>query len=551
MSEQNSKTLYSALWASADILRSKMDANEYKNYLLGIIFYKYLSDKMLHYAVDQLEDEIEMLLPENILSQWKESERQELNFKQEVYRAAYDNLDIQNDLKDALREEFSYVIAPDYTFTHLINEVFNQSFQLESLQQGFRNIEQSSEAFANLFQDIDLYSRKLGSTPQKQNETISGIMKALAEIDFAGHSGDILGDAYEYMIGQFASDSGKKAGEFYTPQPVAELMTKIVIHGKENQKGFSVYDPTMGSGSLMLNIKKETTEPNTVLYFGQEINTSTYNLARMNLMLHGVPIANQHLSNADTLDDDWPTEEPTNFDAVLMNPPYSADWSAAKGFLDDVRFAPYGVLAPKSKADFAFLLHGFYHLKSSGTMAIVLPHGVLFRGGAEEKIRKILLENGHIYAVIGLPSNIFFNTSIPTTIIVLKKDYDQRDVLFIDASNEFEKVRTQNILTAEHINKILQTYVERKTIDKYSYVASFEEIVENEFNLNIPRYVDTFEPEPEIPLVDLAKEMADIEAELVDTKYHLFSMLEQLTATDAETEKELEAFKSLLMNQEL
>ena len=551
MSEQNSKTLYSALWASADILRSKMDANEYKNYLLGIIFYKYLSDKMLHYAVDQLEDEIEMLLPENILSQWKESERQELNFKQEVYRAAYENPEIQNDLKDALREEFSYVIAPDYTFTHLINEVFNQSFQLESLQQGFRNIEQSSEAFANLFQDIDLYSRKLGSTPQKQNETISGIMKALAEIDFAGHSGDILGDAYEYMIGQFASDSGKKAGEFYTPQPVAELMTKIVIHGKEDQKGFSVYDPTMGSGSLMLNIKKETTEPNTVLYFGQEINTSTYNLARMNLMLHGVPIANQHLSNADTLDEDWPTEEPTNFDAVLMNPPYSADWSAAKGFLDDVRFAPYGVLAPKSKADFAFLLHGFYHLKSSGTMAIVLPHGVLFRGGAEEKIRKILLENGHIYAVIGLPSNIFFNTSIPTTIIVLKKDYDQRDVLFIDASNEFEKVRTQNILTAEHINKILQTYVERKTIDKYSYVASFEEVVENEFNLNIPRYVDTFEPEPEIPLVDLAKEMADIEAELVDTKYQLFSMLEQLTATDAETEKELEAFKSLLMNQEL
>ncbi|WP_026878224.1 type I restriction-modification system subunit M [Ignatzschineria larvae DSM 13226] len=546
MSEQNSKTLYSALWASADILRSKMDANEYKNYLLGIIFYKYLSDKMLHYAVDQLEDEIEMLLPENILSQWKESERQELNFKQEVYRAAYENPEIQNDLKDALREEFSYVIAPDYTFTHLINEVFNQSFQLESLQQGFRNIEQSSEAFANLFQDIDLYSRKLGSTPQKQNETISGIMKALAEIDFAGHSGDILGDAYEYMIGQFASDSGKKAGEFYTPQPVAELMTKIVIHGKENQKGFSVYDPTMGSGSLMLNIKKETTEPNTVLYFGQEINTSTYNLARMNLMLHGVPIANQHLSNADTLDEDWPTEEPTNFDAVLMNPPYSADWSAAKGFLDDVRFAPYGVLAPKSKADFAFLLHGFYHLKSSGTMAIVLPHGVLFRGGAEEKIRKILLENGHIYAVIGLPSNIFFNTSIPTTIIVLKKDYDQRDVLFIDASNEFEKVRTQNILTAEHINKILQTYVERKTIDKYSYVASFEEIVENEFNLNIPRYVDTFEPEPEIPLADISADLLAVNSELQSAEQALFAMLDELTGTNAEAEAELTAFKAAL-----
>ncbi len=529
MSEQNSKSLYSALWASADILRSKMDANEYKNYLLGIIFYKYLSDKMLHYAVDQLEEKAENLTQ-----------------AQAIYAEAYHDPEIHEDLKDALKDEFSYVIEPQYTFTQLINEVHSQSFQLESLQQGFRNIEQSADAFANLFQDIDLYSRKLGSTPQKQNETISGIMKELAEIDFAGHSGDILGDAYEYMIGQFASDSGKKAGEFYTPQPVAELMTKIVIHGKEDQKGFSVYDPTMGSGSLMLNIKKETTEPNTVQYFGQEINTSTYNLARMNLMLHGVPIANQYLNNADTLDDDWPTEEPTNFDGVLMNPPYSADWSAAKGFLDDVRFAPYGVLAPKSKADFAFLLHGFYHLKSNGTMAIVLPHGVLFRGGAEEKIRKILLENGHIYAVIGLPSNIFFNTSIPTTIIVLKKDYDKRDVLFIDASSEFDKVRTQNILTEANIAKILDVYVNRKTMDKYSYVASFEEIEENEFNLNIPRYVDTFEAEPEIPLADISANMISVNAELKTAEEELFAMLGELVGTTNEANDELEAFKAIL-----
>lgn len=529
MSEQNSKTLYSALWASADILRSKMDANEYKNYLLGMIFYKYLSDKMLHYAVDQLEEKAETL---------KEA--------QVIYANAYHDPDLHEDLKDALKEEFSYVIEPEYTFTHLINAVFSQSFQLESLQQGFRNIEQSSDAFANLFQDIDLYSRKLGSTPQKQNETISGIMKELAEIDFAGHSGDILGDAYEYMIGQFASDSGKKAGEFYTPQPVAELMTKIVIHGKTHQKGFSVYDPTMGSGSLMLNIKKETQEPNTVQYFGQEINTSTYNLARMNLMLHGVPIANQYLNNGDTLDEDWPTDEPTNFDGVLMNPPYSADWSAAKGFLDDARFAPYGVLAPKSKADFAFLLHGFYHLKSNGTMAIVLPHGVLFRGGTEEKIRKTLLENGHIHAVIGLPANIFFNTSIPTTIIVLKKDYDKRDVLFIDASQEFEKVKTQNILTEENIQKILDTYIHRKTIDKYSYVASFDEIEENEFNLNIPRYVDTFEPEPEIPLADISASLLAVNSELATAEKELFEMLGQLVGTTDEANTELETFKKML-----
>lgn len=529
MSEQNSKTLYSALWASADILRSKMDANEYKNYLLGIIFYKYLSDKMLHYAIDQLEEKADTL------------------FKaQAIYAKAYADIETHEDLKRVLKDEFSYVIEPNYTFTHLINEVFNGRFQLESLQQGFRNIEQSSEAFANLFQDIDLYSRKLGSSPQKQNETISGIMKELAVIDFVGHAGDILGDAYEYMIGQFASDSGKKAGEFYTPQAVSELMTKFVMHGKENQKGFTVYDPTMGSGSLMLNVQKETKEPNTVLYFGQEINTSTYNLARMNLMLHSVPINNQNLSNSDTLDDDWPTEEPTNFDAVLMNPPYSADWSAAKGFLDDVRFTPYGVLAPKSKADFAFLLHGFYHLKSNGVMAIVLPHGVLFRSGAEEKIRKMLLENGHIYAVIGLPSNIFFNTSIPTTIIVLRKDYDNRDVLFIDASKEYDKARTQNILTESNIKKILDTYIARKNIDSYSYVASFSEIEENEFNLNIPRYVDTFEPEPEIALAEISVIMQTVNSELTSAEQELFTMLDELVGTREEDEIELTAFKGML-----
>lgn len=368
----------------------------------------------------------------------------------------------------------------------------------------------------------------------------------MAAIDFAGHNGDILGDAYEYMIGQFASDSGKKAGEFYTPQAVSELMTKLVMHGKKSQKGFTVYDPTMGSGSLMLNVQKETHEPATVQYFGQEINTSTYNLARMNLMLHGVPIANQHLNNSDTLSEDWPTEEPTNFDGVLMNPPYSANWSASKGFLDDVRFSPYGVLAPKSKADFAFLLHGFYHLKSTGTMAIVLPHGVLFRSGAEEKIRKTLLENGHIYAVIGLPSNIFFNTSIPTTIIVLRKNHDKRDVLFIDASQQFEKVKTQNILTKAHIQNIFDTYIDRSTIDKFSYVASFEEIEANEFNLNIPRYVDTFEAEPEIPLTDISASMNTVSKELAIAEKELFAMLDELVGTTDKANDELETFKAML-----
>lgn len=534
MSEQNSKTLYSALWACADILRSKMDANEYKNYLLGMVFYKYLSDNLLNYAVELLEEEAENLTQ-----------------AQEIYTSAYNDPELKEDLISALYDQFSYVLKPELTFTKLIADVHSSQFQLEDLAQGFRDIEQSNPIFNNLFEDIDLYARKLGATPQKQNETISNVMKGLAGINLGAHDGDVLGDAYEYLIGQFASDSGKNAGEFYTPQPVSSLMTKIVLQGKENQKGFTVYDPTMGSGSLMLNVKKETNEPETVRYFGQEINTSTYNLARMNMMLHSVPIANQDLNNSDTLSDDWPTDEPTNFEAVLMNPPYSAKWSAVKGFLDDPRFMDYGVLAPKGRADFAFLLHGFYHLKSSGTMAIVLPHGVLFRGGAEAKIRQTLLENGHIYAVIGLPANIFFNTSIPTTIIILKKDYTNRDVLFIDASERFTKKGNQNTMESHHIEEILEAYTNREFIDKFAYVADFDELKENEFNLNIPRYVDTFEPEPEIPLVTLATEMAEIEIELASTKLELLAMLEQLTATDSGTEKELEAFKSLLMNKDL
>lgn len=235
------------------------------------------------------------------------------------------------------------------------------------------------------------------------------------------------------MIGQFASETGKKAGEFYTPQAVSKILTRIAIAGQEDRRGLSVYDPCMGSGSLLLNAKKYAAEPDYIKYYGQELNTSTFNLARMNMFLHGIVPENQVLRNGDTLDGDWPTGEETDFNIVLMNPPYSAKWSAAAGFLQDERFSDYGVLAPKSKADYAFLLHGLYHLKNNGTMAIVLPHGVLFRGAAEGKIREKLLRSGNIYAVIGLPANLFYNTSIPTCIVVLKKHRDGRDVLFIDA----------------------------------------------------------------------------------------------------------------------
>lgn len=266
----------------------------------------------------------------------------------------------------------------------------------------------------------------------------------------------------------------------------------------------------------------------------------------MNMILHHVDIVNQKLRNGDTLDEDWPIEEITNFDAVVMNPPYSYKWSANAGFKDDPRFSAYGVLPPKSKADYAFLLHGYYHLKHSGVMAIVLPHGILFRGAAEGKIRKKLLENGAIDAVIGLPANLFYNTSIPTTIVVLKKDKQDRDVLFIDASKDFEKVKTQNELRDEDVEKILTTYKERKDIDKYAHLASFDEIKENEFNLNIPRYVDTFEPEPEINLDEVSKELRETNEKIKENEIELISMLKDLTSKDEKITKGLNDFISVL-----
>jgi len=531
--QQTSQALYQSLWNCADILRSKMDANEYKSYLLGTIFYKYLSDKLLYFVAKTMEQETD-----------------DLQEAQRIYEETYTDEEMHGDLLEVLHDdpEIGYIIEPSLTFTALVNQANSGEFQLEFLAQGFRNIEQSNETFENLFEDIDLYSKKLGQTPQRQNATISSIMKELSVLNLAGHNGDVLGDAYEYLISQFASDSGKKAGEFYTPQPVAKLMTKIVMQGRENKKGFTIYDPTMGSGSLLLNAKKYSNEPGTISYYGQELNTSTYNLARMNMILHGVAVNHQILNNADTLDQDWPSEEPTDFDGVLMNPPYSANWNADKGFLQDQRFSQFGVLAPKSKADFAFLLHGFYHLKhNGGLMAIVLPHGVLFRGAAEGKIRQALLDEGSIYAVIGLPSNIFYNTSIPTTVIILKKDRTERDVLFIDASGEFNKGKNQNSMTDEHIQKILDAYANRENISKFAHLATFEEIKENDYNLNIPRYVDTFEEEEVVPLTEIVKNMKSTRNEIEEKTNELNSMLAELVGTDDASDKELKSFLADLL----
>jgi len=296
----------------------------------------------------------------------------------------------------------------------------------------------------------------------------------------------------------------------------------------------------------MLSCRNYSKEPDYIKYYGQELMPSTYNLARMNMFLHGVLPENQHLRNGDTLDADWPTDEETEFDCVTMNPPYSANWSAADGFLQDERFMDYGgKLAPKSKADYAFLLHGFYHLKQTGTMAIVLPHGVLFRGAAEGTIREILLKNGSIYAVIGLPSNMFYNTSIPTCIIVLKKHREGRDVLFIDASNLFEKDKKQNVMREEHIDKVLELYNNRQSVDKQAYLASYDDIEANDFNLNIPRYVDTSEDEEEIDLRSLSGEIRKTNKEIKEGNENLLKMLKELTFNSSETKEAVSDFMSI------
>jgi type I restriction enzyme M protein len=523
MAELNTK-----LWASADILRGKMDASEYKNYLLGLVFYKYLSDRQLRAVYEEESGKTESYPGREeqfaILAQWHDED------------AA--------DIKRIISGKLGYFIEPEYLFYSLRKKAGNYEFQLDDLKNAFTRLGQQGEHFTGLFDDVDLSSTKLGSNAQQRNVTITEVIKALDEIDLFGHAGDVIGDAYEYLIGQFAAGAGKKAGEFYTPQAVSRIISEIVSIGQENIAPFHIYDPTMGSGSLMLHIREYINDPDRAHYHGQELNTTTYNLARMNLILHGVEKAQMRIRNGDTLDEDWPTDEPYLFNAVVMNPPYSANWSADDKFLSDPRFERYSRLAPKSKADFAFMLHGYYHLNEKGTMGIVLPHGVLFRGSAEGVIRKTLLEMGAIDAVIGLPPNIFYGTSIPTVVLILKKNRTGRDVLFIDASNDYEKQKNQNNLRNEDIAKIVDAYKKRGNISKYAHVAGYEEIAENNYNLNIPRYVDTFEIEPQIDIVALSNEMTDLNDKIRQREVEFLGMLDELAVT-GETKELIEATKQI------
>lgn len=518
------------LFSAADNLRSKMDASEYKNYLLGLIFYKYLSDKLLEKVVE---------LAGESLDEFSNADKQTV-----LYRQLLEDEDTKSDLIETLVDTLGYDIAADHLFNVLTMQANQNTFQLNDLNKAFIDLSTKYVQFNGLFDDVDLKSKKLGADDQQRNVTITEVLKKLNGIDVLGHNGDVIGDAYEFLISQFASEAGKKAGEFYTPHEVSDMMARIAAIGQEDKKLFSVFDPTMGSGSLMLNIRNYLSHPKSVKYHGQELNTTTFNLAKMNLILHGVDNEDIRLRNGDTLNKDWPTDEPYTFDSVVMNPPYSAKWSSDDTFLDDSRFNRYGKLAPKSKADFAFLLHGFYHLKDSGTMAIVLPHGVLFRGAAEGVIRKKLLEDGSIDTVIGMPANLFFGTSIPTTVIILKKNRTSRDVLFIDASKDFIKGKNQNKLSQENIDRIVETYKKREDVEKFAHVASFEEIKENDFNLNIPRYVDTFEEQEEVDIVELGKELVALNQQIKAAENDFLTMLDELAITD-ETREIIEAIKAV------
>lgn len=523
---ENSKKLEQVLWNCADILRGKMDASEYKDYVLGLLFFKYLSDKLL--------DKSKQLLDITNLS---------LSEMQQKYEEYYNDTQFVN----VLKAEIGFALNPKLTFESLVKDIGNNEFQLESLKQAFNEIEDFDKNFAGIFDDVDLNSKKLGDSEQTQNKTISELLKKLDEVNLLEYTTDALGDAYEYMLAQFASETGKKAGEFYTPQAVANLMAQIVMIGQENTKGLSAYDPTCGSGSLLLDIKKYSNEKNLIDYWGQELNGTTYNLAKMNMFIHNISIEHQHLRRGNTLDADWPTEEETDFNCVVMNPPYSINWDADVGFLNSPRFGNYGVLAPKSKADYAFLLHGFYHLKKSGTMGIVLPHGVLFRGAAEGKIREKLINDGSIYAVIGLPTNLFYNTSIPTVVVILKKDRSDmsRDILFIDASKDFQKNKNQNILTKDHIEAILSMYKDRKNVDKKAHLATYDEVIKNEYNLNIPRYVDTFEKEEDINIAQVVTEITSLNKEISKTNKEVFDSLQELMSEDEKLSEDIAKLRDL------
>lgn len=520
MSEEQKKLLEKQLWGVANALRGKMNADEYKNYILGFIFYKYLSERLEQYVNEKL------LASED--------------FKfSEIKEDAKEGKQYIDHIKSACINHLGFFLKPSELFSYLVKKGkgeikgANSNFIIEDLKNILNTIEQTSmgtaseDDFKGLFDDVDLTSTKLGSRENQKNETTVEVLKLLSEIDFKleDTKSDLLGDAYEYLIGEFAAGAGKKGGEFYTPAQVSRLLAQIVSQDKKRIK--SVYDPTCGSGSLLLRIGDYA---DVVDYYGQELNPTTYNLGRMNMILHGVNFDHFKILQGDTLKEDMFPD--LKAEAIVANPPFGMEWKgdADPQLAHDDRFSQYGRLAPKSAADYAFVTHMLYHLADNGVMAVVLPHGALFRSGAEGQIRQYIIEKqNYLDAVIGLPANLFYGTSIPATVLVFKKcRKDDDGILFIDASKEFEKNKNQNRLTDENIKKIFETYKDRKEIDKYSHRATLDEIKENEFNLNIPRYVDTFEEEQEIDINAVADKLKQLAKDEVGLQNKLVKFCEEL-----------------------
>jgi len=522
MTEANQKQLGNTLWSIADQLRGAMDADDFRDYMLSFLFLRYLSDNYETAAKKELGRDypdipLDVLLKSGAatpLQVWYEENKTDI--------PAFEK---------QMRRKVHYVIQPAHLWNSIANLARTQNGELlKTLQAGFKYIETESfeSTFQGLFSEIDLSSPKLGKKYEDRNAKLCTIIQKIAE-GLAEFSTDIdaLGDAYEYLIGQFAAGSGKKAGEFYTPQQISDILSAIVtLDSQEPKTGTkkrleSVMDFACGSGSLLLNVRKKVNKAGGTIgkIYGQEKNITTYNLARMNMLLHGVKDTEFEIFHGDTLLNEWdmmreanPAKKPS-FDAIVANPPFSYRWEPTDTLADDVRFKSHG-LAPKSAADFAFLLHGFHFLKDEGVMAIILPHGVLFRGGAEERIRTKLLKDGHIDTVIGLPANLFYSTGIPVCILVLKKCKKPDDVLFINAAEHFVKGKRQNRLRDEDITKIIDTYQNRTEEPRYSRRVEMKEIEKNDFNLNISRYISTAVGEEEIDLTMTHANLVDIEKDI-------------------------------------
>lgn len=519
MTDLEKQQLGKILWAIADQLRGSMNADDFRDYMLAFLFLRYLSDNYEAAAKKELGPDYPELEPEDRLSP--------LSF----WYA--DNAADIAEFEKQMRRKVHYVIKPQYLWANIAEIARTQDDELlRTLQKGLKYIEEDSFAstFRGLFSEINLASDKLGKTYDERNTRLCKIITEIAKgLGQFSTDSDTLGDAYEYLIGQFAAGSGKKAGEFYTPQPISSILSAIVtLDSQEPATGRrphldNILDFASGSGSLLLNVRRLIGPNGISKIYGQEKNITTYNLARMNMLLHGVKDSEFEIFHGDTLLNEWDILRETNptkipkFDAVVANPPFSYRWEPSTAMGEDVRFKNYG-LAPKSAADFAFLLHGFHFLKQDGVMAIILPHGVLFRGGTEARIRTKLLKDGHIDTVIGLPANLFFSTGIPVCILVLKKCKKPDDVLFINAAEHFEKGKRQNRLLPEHIDQIIDTYRYRKEAPRYSRRVSMEEIEKNDFNLNISRYVSTAQTEEEIDLAAVYANLVAAEKKIAEAK---------------------------------